>query len=290
MPIKSKSSIGQQCDGVRGSIPDHNAINSSAVGEFSPIADEADPIVFGKLASGSADLRNIIVGVDNRTRIAATQSFPWRCICNLEILSRDGRSFFATGWLAAPRLVVTAGHCVFHNEVLGGWAKSILIIAGRNGSVRPFGTMIGKRFSCPAPWRQDALANYDLGCIHLDEPLGESLGYFSITAKSANMLRGAVVNLAGYPGDKGGKHLYHDANAISEVGAQTVTYLADARPGQSGSPVWVQQHSRDHPQVVGIHSGAVPLDRARPQLNNAIKISNRIVNMLQEWKNYQQDE
>jgi glutamyl endopeptidase len=58
-------------------------------------------------------LREVIIGADNRVRVFATTSYPWRAVCSLKITAKDNSKWIGTGWLVGPRTVITAGHCVF---------------------------------------------------------------------------------------------------------------------------------------------------------------------------------
>jgi hypothetical protein len=72
----------------------------------------------------SAMVSEIVIADDDRIQITDTLSVPFRWICRLSILAANGTRWNATGWFAAPGLVVTAGHCVYlHNQ--GGWARAI---------------------------------------------------------------------------------------------------------------------------------------------------------------------
>ena len=82
-----------------------------------------------------------VIDTDDRRRILETDLFPWRTICALHITSALG-GFVGTGWLAGPRTVITAGHCVYHLADMGGWANEIEVTPGRNDLNTPFGTAV----------------------------------------------------------------------------------------------------------------------------------------------------
>jgi V8-like Glu-specific endopeptidase len=84
-------------------------------------------------------LESVIGDVDDRTRILETKLTPWRQICALDIEGKNGARFIGTGWLAGPRTVVTAGHCVHHPD-LGGWAERITVSPARGGGGHPSGS------------------------------------------------------------------------------------------------------------------------------------------------------
>lgn len=82
-------------------------------------------------------MQEVVIGTDDRKNITSTMQYPWRSICSLKIKAKDGTNWIGTGFLIGPRTVITAGHVVYlHNH--GGWAKSIEVIPGRNGSSNPY--------------------------------------------------------------------------------------------------------------------------------------------------------
>ena len=95
----------------------------------------------------------VIVHQDDREQITDSSDFPWRCTCMLIMTAQRGNRFIGTGWLAAPRLVVTAGRCVyFHDD--GGWPAQIDAYAARNGSDAPF-SYTSVTFRSVNGWVQD---------------------------------------------------------------------------------------------------------------------------------------
>ena len=104
-------------------------------GKTGPVNGEKSRSLEQLVAKGKAAiipvpaLETIIGPVDSRVRILDTDLDPWRMICNLEIVSPLGR-FVGTGWLAGPRTVITAGHCV-SARMMRGNASSIRVTPGR---------------------------------------------------------------------------------------------------------------------------------------------------------------
>ena len=93
----------------------------------------------------------VIIGTDERVRITPTTSFPWRSICALRITAQNGSRWIGTGFLVAPRTVITAGHCVFMHAQ-GGWAKSIEVVPGLDEAQRPYGSHVGTSFRSVTGW------------------------------------------------------------------------------------------------------------------------------------------
>ena len=201
-----------------------------------------------------ADVRTVI-GQDERTRIWATALAPWRHICQLDLEGPIG-TFKGTGWLVGPRTVVTAGHCVHYPPFFEGWASRIVVSPGRDADTRPFGQAVATRFSSVDRWIDHRDADFDLGCIHLDEPIGNEVGWLRCAVLPDDELRSAVLNHAGYPVDRGGEELYFHANAALACTERRVFYAIDSETGQSGGPVWVMIDGE--PVVVALHAYGTP--------------------------------
>jgi glutamyl endopeptidase len=222
-------------------------------------------------------LQEVVIGVDDRIRIMNTTPIPWRWICSLLITARDGSRWIGTGWLAGPRLVVTAGHCVYiHSR--GGWVRSVEVIPGRNAAVRPFGQAVSTHFHSVTGWTVSGLRSHDYGAIILptNQKFGNQLGYFGFANLATPTLTNLLVNLSGYPGDKPAGTQWWHARRITAVAPSVLTYNIDTAGGQSGSPVWRLQGGRR--QAVGIHTNGSPAG------NSATRINKPVYDNLQFWK------
>ncbi|MGB8703129.1 MAG: trypsin-like peptidase domain-containing protein, partial [Thermosynechococcaceae cyanobacterium] len=187
-----------------------------------------------------------IIGSDDRTQVVDSETMPWRMICSLKINGTVGGGI-GTGWFAGPKTIITAGHCVFHPN-LGGWAKEIVIFPGRFESEIPFPKnpayqkpIVSRRFSAVKGWTEDKDTNFDYAAIHIDDPVGNETGCFSIAVLDNDDLKGLLVNVAGYPGDRDfGRNQYFAADKIEKVQSNRFFYAADTYGGQSGGPAWFQ--------------------------------------------------
>lgn len=231
----------------------------------------------------SAALESILGPTDDRTRILETAHSPWRRICALEIIGSNGAGFVGTGWLAGPRTVVTAGHCVNHPD-MGGWARTIKVSAGRNGREFPFETLASAQFSSVDRWTQQQDPDFDYGAIHLPTALGETVGWFTVMAASDADLARRQVNISGYPGSPGfGTEQWFHSNGVLRTTARRVFYDVDTTGGQSGAPVWIQSES-DEPVVVAIHAygvGGTPVG-VQPA-NSAPRIIPEVLSLIEGW-------
>lgn len=184
-----------------------------------------------------------IIGTDERSRVTDTSSYPWRTICSLLITASTGAQYLGTAWLVAPRLLLTAGHCVYMSDE-GGWVREIEVVPGRDADSRPFGSAVARDFRSVTGWTQDGDSNYDYGAIMLpeDSRYGDQLGWFGYASRADDYLRGLAVNISGYPGDGGPAHVdgtqWYDSRTVADVQERQITYEADTYGGQSGAPVW----------------------------------------------------
>ena len=226
-----------------------------------------------------------VIGQDERTRIVETDLLPWRMICALRLIGTTG-SAIGTGWLAGPRTIVTAGHCVHHLPFFGGWVQRIEVSAGRDDDRFPFGTVTATRFSALDKWVESADPDFDIGCIHLDEPLGDKTGFFSFATMSPEELTTHFVNISGYPADRGnGEQQFFHFNRVLSVGPRRVFYDVDTFGGQSGAPVWIQEEVDGPPTVVGVHAygtGGTPFNLGITA-NSAPRIIPEVFEIINGW-------
>lgn len=224
-----------------------------------------------------------IIDSDDRVRILDTDLAPWRMICALRMRGATGAGAIGTGWLVGPRTIVTAGHCVYSNFFFGGWATSIEISPGRNGSATPYSTVRSERFSSVDRWIEQEDPDFDIGCIHLDQPIAD-IGWFSFAALPADTLEGYLVNVSGYPGDRGGgTEQYHHVNRVLSVTDRRVFYDVDTYGGQSGAPVWIHENEGAPPIVIGIHAYGVPGSQPSLRANSAPRIIPEVFDKISAW-------
>jgi V8-like Glu-specific endopeptidase len=219
----------------------------------------------------------VVIGADNRIRVTATTTYPWRSICSLLITAADGTQWIGTGWLAGPRLVVTAGHCVFIHDH-GGFARSITVIPGRNAASEPYGRSTQSDLRSVVGWTQNRNSEYDYGAVLLRNgaAFGERVGTFGFAAYGDGELRSKIGNLSGYPGDKPTGTQWYHALGIKSVAARRLVYDIDTAGGQSGAPVWRKiAQSRI---AVGIHTNGSQSG------NSATRIVVPVRNNIVTWR------
>ena len=135
---------------------------------------------------------SLVHGPDDRTPVRDNSAPPWSWICKLNIASRRGGLYSATGWAAGPRLVVTAGHCVYL-QADADWVESIDVTFGLAGST--FRQKVrSTRFVALEGWSRSADERYDLGGLLFDQDLDPGIGFFAVGASGDTDLETLEIN------------------------------------------------------------------------------------------------
>jgi glutamyl endopeptidase len=260
-----------------------------------PSETDTDLLVFGKTdkrikPKGVRIGLESLIGHDDRVKVSDTTSRPWRMIAGLKLIPQAPltSTHIGTGWFVGPKTLLTAGHCVHSSTDFNGWVGAIEVSPGRSGANFPYGTVVATKFFALQEWIASADPDYDIGCIQLDQPLGDRVGYFKIASLSDSDFENALVNVSGYPGDlDDGRSQYFHANRVLRSSARRIYYDVDTYGGQSGSPVWVQQAGDAEPQAIAVHAygtaGTAP--SLAVTANSGPRLSAKIVATVQEWLN-----
>lgn len=247
------------------------------------LADAPSLLGLPDVATASFDIPAIaaesVIGEDERRRISPADAFPWRVHASLRITAADGARFVGTAFFISPRVLATAGHCVFlqsSNPSRAGWVRTVDVMPGRDGDDLPYGRATATRFYSVRGWTDGGDPEYDYGAIVLDEPLGSRTGWLGLGAYSDRTLRGLTGNLSGYPADKPSGTQWYMARRIRDVGTRKVYYDIDTYGGQSGSAVYRIKDGRR--RAFGIHAygtGGSPFNSAtritRPAYDNLVQ-------------------
>lgn len=257
----------------------------------SPVAE--DLVVYGKsdqrLRTTAVRVgAETVIGTDERVRVFDTDKYPWRMVAALNISARPplGVSGVGTGWFIGPKTLLTAGHCVYSKTDFDGWAGTIEVSPGRNGAKFPFGTVTATRFSALQAWQDDVDPDFDIGCIHLDQPLGDTVGYFKLASLADRDLENSMINISGYPADRGaGTEQYFHVNRVLRTSARRVYYDIDTYGGQSGSPVWYQAGPNDEPVAIAVHAYGIAGTPSGFGItaNSGPRLLPEVVETIREW-------
>ena len=177
-------------------------------------------------SNGSVPDSRKIIGEDDREQVEDTTGSPHRRVGQIQYFEHGG-SYTCTGWLISPDTVATAGHCVPAD------AQDITFSPGRNGSEKPFGTQ-----NATEVWHDtDSARDHDWAAIKLDEPIGETVGWFGIASNDGQDLTGEDARVIGYPGDKAYATMWQHTGTIGTTTSRQIHYDTDTAGGQSGSAV-----------------------------------------------------
>jgi glutamyl endopeptidase len=233
---------------------------------------------YGEMMQNRSEAQEVIIGTDDRVRINPTTNYPWRAICALKITAADGTRWIGTGWMVSPRTLITAGHVVYMHDH-GGWARSIEVIPAMNDGARPFGSCVATTFRSVNGWVNSKNSDFDYAAIILPTNcrLGDRTGWFGLAVKNDAFLNASILNLSGYPGDKGGNQQWFMARRAKSLSARRIVYDIDTMGGQSGAPVWILTGGQRY--AVGVHTNG------HLSGNSATRIVTPVYNNMIAWKN-----
>jgi V8-like Glu-specific endopeptidase len=223
----------------------------------------------------------VIIGEDNRVRITTTKAMPFRWICSLLITAKNNKKFVGTGFYIGKATIATAGHCVYMADQ-GGWAKSIEVSPGCNGTDKPFGSCMAAKLRSNAGWTTNNQRIHDYGAIIVpsDFTFGTQQGFFGFASLPKEQLQGKALSVVGYPSDGGPDRVRntlwsHTRNATG-ITDTVISYDIDTVGGQSGSPLYVVQNGQAI--VVGIHTNG------SATANSATRLRPDVFENFKKWK------
>jgi V8-like Glu-specific endopeptidase len=211
---------------------------------------ESALLVESSIGPGDIDIRP--AGVEPYAR-------PLRFVCKLLVQAGNGAIYHGTGFLVAPRTVITAGHCVFDHNA-GGWARCIWAYPSLEGRSAPCGAFLSRTFETSAGWRDDRDPECDYGAVFLEGDAADGAA-IAFRAATDDELTGRRLFINGYPAatrieghqaDNDLLSLWQGDSPVAALHARLLEYAADTYGGQSGSPVFIKDGAAF--VVVGIHT------------------------------------
>lgn len=254
------------------------------------IFEASSPLLLGAANKSIVGVESVL-GDDERERVLETTAYPFSAIAALEITAADNSRWGGTGWFITPRVLITAGHCVYihssENPRAQGWVRSIRVIPGRNGTgpqSEPFGSVVATRFRSVSGWVKAANPESDYGAIILpeDQDVGKRVGTFGFASFSNEDLEKLHLNIAGYPTDKTGverQTLWYGVKGVGYLTPNQVFYDIDTYGGQSGAPVYICQ--RNERIAVAVHAYGT---WAGVTSNSGTRITPSVFDRIETWK------
>ena len=261
-----------------------------ALGESIPLnpgfLPTAGLVVGPDLPQAQALQTQTVLGADDRQRVSpTTKSPPWGAAVLVEVQFLGGFDS-CSGFLIGPRLVATAGHCVYDTRK-GGPILAARVTPGKDSEYQPLGSQLVVSAFAPNEWVNDGDPKMDFGAMELpDNTFSNAIGWFSYGAFIDGDLEGLLetANIAGYPavepvpyecleeqtlGFPACQLWFHSGDIASAsfqeqikcpplpdpcevIQKGLINYRIDTSQGQSGAPVWLYNGAQR--LVVGIHT------------------------------------
>ena len=231
-------------------------------GEMTKKSYSIDPTISSTYSNNLNHTRDII-GSDEREPVDFAAGLPSSAVGLLKTrFVKDGKNYTGkgTGFLVAPNLVLTAGHCIKSSGAEP--PSSITFSAGINYDgtsfyEEPVAISDAEVIVMPTEWSDNYDPNYDWALLKLSKPLGNTIGYLS--CESIVDLENTDITIYGYPLDY---HTEEGAQQVTSFGKirwndyYQVAHDADTENGQSGAPILklIFTENSYYYQVVGIHT------------------------------------
>lgn len=178
-----------------------------------------------------------IIGPDNRIRVNPTTSFPASATVLITRTVGGVERQHCSGWMYSPRLVLTAGHCVFDGA--NWYTGQLRFYPGANGFSYPYGSCTATQLLSNTGWTVSHSPDADYGGAQLNCTIGNTTGWYGSYWQTAS-LNGTATTVQGYPGDKA-QQQWRSHDFVRDSQPLRLYYDNDTVGGSSGSPVYTNR-------------------------------------------------
>lgn len=224
----------------------------------------------GSFADGEAlfeTMMDTVHGADERKRVTDTTSFPNRAIGRLAL--------GCTGTLIGPRVVLTAGHCIYDLKTKK-FLKDLDFSPGQNAKSYPYGTVKWTHATTTKAYTEQGKTEWDFAVVILKDPIGNSVGYMGYGYNDG--MNSGNININGYPSDKEFGTMWHSFCPLKSVKTDLFDYLCDTYKGNSGSAIYQFFAANNERKIVGIHTTGLT------DYNYGTRITKAKFEKLKGWK------
>jgi glutamyl endopeptidase len=241
----------------------------------------------------------LVVGTDDRSRVADTTVAPYSTIAMLLVSFPSGGTGLCTGSVVGRDAVLTAGHCVY-NAARGGWARSIRVIPGSypggNGlPAEPFGSTSGRKLYTPSAYRSGTSfwerEPHDYAVVRTTTFIGNRTGVRGLVAMPSPA-PGRAVQLVGYHGDlcksppcsaSSDAFIMHSSRdqVRKLLSDRLFNHYADSYPGSSGSPLVSDGAERS--RIFAVHIAGLKNPKTGAEWNMGVLITSAVLTNVRNW-------
>ena len=221
---------------------------------------------------------NSVIGTDTRTPVNNPMNYPNSPIAELKLEFGPLTTYYGTGFLVAPNLLLTAGHNIVH-QVFGSCTKITVMFGGRNSNGWRFTITPGSNTYTPIHWNEDFNVRHDFAIIRLPNNVGNSLGTLALQTMGNSELPLLKVRITGFPQDKPAGSMWYDIGTIREVEALLIHHDVATYSSNSGSPVLLASNNSI---VIGVHTYGRP--QIHPDYNSATRVTSTVIAAVNRMK------
>ena len=205
-------------------------------------------------------------GYSNRIYVQRADAWPYSPQGHLKLFFGE-EECDGSGVLVGPHHVLTCAHNVYKPGEKR-WVDKIIFCPGLVGQSAPFGSATVTSIYIDKAWTGDD-DTADIALLTLSVPLGQKTGYLGLGSMSDDDLGSELVEVTGYPADKGAVYMWTMFHELKKnMTRDTLDYEIDTYQGQSGGAVWIQHGEGDiEPYVIGVHT------RGKTSSNRGVRIS-----------------